>query len=123
MKTDILIEGSAVQSLMADAAMHIFKSKLEGYQSPLEPIISDAFKLNSDTIRAAVYKATAECVSSPDFAAQLVQHLNHKLANLVINKCSGLVEKSFQGLMQDQVLRNRLQSAVIAIIESTQTKP
>jgi hypothetical protein len=117
--SDILIEGNAVQSLMAEAALKIFKDKLEGYQSPLGPIIEDAFKINSDTIRSAVYKATAECVNSPGFAAQLVQHLNHKLANLVISKCTGLVEKSFQSLMQDQVLRNRLQSAVIAIIEKS----
>jgi hypothetical protein len=115
--SDILIDGNAVQSLMAEAALKVFKSKLEGYASPLESIITDAFKLNSDTIRAAVYKATAECVNSPDFAAQLVQHLNHKLANLVINKCAGLVEKSFNSLMQDAVLRNKLQSAVIEIIE------
>lgn len=117
MNTDIVIDGDAVQSLMAAAAMKIFKDKLEGYSSPLGPIIEDAFKLNSDTIRKAVYKATAECVGSDEFAASLVEHLNHKLANLVINKCAGLVEKSFNGLMQDPVLRNKLQTAVIAIIE------
>jgi molybdopterin-guanine dinucleotide biosynthesis protein A len=115
--SDILISGDAVQSLMAEAALRVFKSKLEGYQSPLEGIITDAFKVNSDTIRAAVYKATADCVNSPDFANQLTQHLNHKLANLVISKCSGLVEKSFQGLMQDAMLRTKLQSAVVSIIE------
>lgn len=114
--SDILIEGDAVQALMAEAALKIFKSNLEGYKSPLESIIVDAFKINSDAIRAAVYKATAECVNSPDFTAQLVQHLNHKLANLIINKCSGLVEKSFQELMQDAVLRNKLQTAVIDVI-------
>jgi hypothetical protein len=114
--SDILIDGDAVQSLMAEAALKVFKNKLEGYNSPLEPIIADAFKINSDTIRGAVYKATHECVSSPDFATQLVHHLNHKLANLVINKCAGLVEKSFNELMQDAVLRNKLQSAVIEII-------
>jgi hypothetical protein len=115
--SDILIQGDAVQALMAEAALKVVKNKLEGYNSPLEAIVTDAFKLNSDAIRAAVYKATAECVSSPDFGAQLVQHLNHKLASLVIAKCSGLVEKSFQGLMQDPILRNKLQSSVIAIIE------
>ena len=117
MKQDILVDSDAVLSIMAEAALKRFKEELEGYSSPLEPIIVDAFKVNSDTIRSAIYKATAECVNSPDFAAQLVEHLNHKLATLVINKCSGLVEKSFQGLMQDAVLRNKLQSAVIAIIE------
>lgn len=117
MKHDILIDGDAVQSLMAGAAMKIFKDKLEGYASPLTPIIEDAFKVNADTIRKAVYAATADCVNSPDFGKQLTEHLNHKLANLVINKCAGLVEKSFQSLMQDQVLRTKLQSAVIEIIE------
>lgn len=102
--------------------MKVFKNKLEGYNSPLEPIIADAFKVNSDVIRTAVYKATADCVNSPDFGAQLVQHLNRKLANLVISKCEGLVEKSFQSLMQDAVLRNRLQSTVIAIIEDATKK-
>jgi hypothetical protein len=117
MKHDILIDGDAVQSLMAASAMKLFKDKLEGYQSPLSPIIEDAFKVNSDTIRKAIYKATADCVASPDFGNQLVGALNHKLANLVINKCAGLVEKSFQTLMQDQTLRTKLQSAVLAIIE------
>jgi hypothetical protein len=116
MKQDILISNDALLDLLKEAAMKKFKDKLEGYGSPLEAIVMDAFKVNADTIRAAIYKATEECVNSPDFVSQLVGHLNHKLANLVINKCSGLVEKSFQELMQDAVLRNRLQSAVIAII-------
>lgn len=117
MKNDILISGDAILSLMAESAVKRFKDKLEGYNSPLDSIIEDAFKIHSDTIRAAVYKATAECVNSPEFGVQLVDHLNHKLANLVINKCSGLVEKSFQNLMQDAALRTKLQSAVVQIIE------
>ena len=118
MKTDILIDGERLQSLIAEAALARFKGSLEGYKSPLDSIVEDAFKMNSDTIRSAVYKATSECVSSPDFIAALVSHLNHKLANLIINRCSGLVEKSFHQLMQDPFLRNKLQSAVIAIIEN-----
>jgi len=55
-KTSILIDGDAVQSLMASAAMKLFKDKL-------------------------------------------------------------LVEKSFQNLMQDAVLRTKLQAAVVTIIE------
>jgi hypothetical protein len=72
-------------------------------------------------IRSAIYTATGECVNSPEFAAQLTDHLRRKLAVLVINKCSGLVEKSFQELMQDAVLRNKLQSAVIDIIKKEAT--
>ena len=116
-KTSILIDGDAVQSLMVSAAMKLFKDKLEGYASPLGPIIEDAFKVNAETIRKAVYTATADCVNSPDFGEQLVEHLNHKLANLIISKCTGLVEKSFQNLMQDAVLRTKLQAAVVTIIE------
>jgi hypothetical protein len=115
--SDIVISGDAVASLMAQAATKVFKEKLEGWQSPLGPIIEDAFKINSDAIRKAVYKATSECVNSPDFASQLTSQLNHKLANLIISKCSGLVEKSFNNLMQDAVLRTKLQSAVVEIIE------
>lgn len=115
--SEILVSKEVVLSVMAEAVVARFKGKLEGYSSPLDSIVEDAFKLNSDTIRKAIYKATSECVGSPDFAEQLRGHLNHKLANLVINKCSGLVEKSFQGLMQDAVLRNKLQTAVIEIID------
>lgn len=114
---DIVIDGKAVQAIMAAAALHTFKEKLEGWQSPLGPIIEDAFKVNADAIRKAVYSATTECVNSPSFQKQLVDQLNHKLANLVINKCAGLVEKSFNNLMRDEVLRTKLQTAVIALIE------
>jgi len=116
MANDILISREALQSIMAEAAISRFKSKLEGYSSPLDSIVEDAFKINSDAIRKAVYKATSDVVGSEDFSAQLTQHLNHKLANLVINKCAGLVEKSFAQLMQDQTLRTKLQTAVIDII-------
>lgn len=119
--TDIIIKAEAIQAIMAEAAVKVFKEKLEGYRSPLEPIIEEAFKANDAAIRKAVHAATSECVNSPDFAKQLVNQLNHKLANLVINKCSGLVEKSFNNIMQDAVLRTKLQTAVIAIIE--QVKP
>ncbi|WP_152051780.1 hypothetical protein [Tautonia marina] len=115
--SDIVIKGDAIEAIMAAAAIKVFKDKIEGWQTPLGPIIEDAFKLHSEAIRKAVYTATAECVNSPDFAKQLVHQLNHKLANLVINKCSGLVEKSFNNLMRDEVLRTRLQTAVIEIIE------
>jgi hypothetical protein len=114
---DIVINGNAIQSLMMEAALKVFKDTMEGYRSPLSPIIDDAFKLNSDAIRKAIYTATSQCVNSPDFATQLVQQLNHKLANLVISKCAGLVEKSFNNIMQDPILRTKLQASVIAIIE------
>lgn len=117
MKQDILISSDQVLALMAASAVNRFKNTLEGYQSPLDGIITDAFKVHGDAIRSAIYKATGDCVNSPDFAEHLMGALHHKLANLIINKCSGLVEKSFQTVMQDQVLRTKLQSAVIAIIE------
>lgn len=113
----ILLDETQLESLMARAAVSRFKEKLEGYSSPLDSIIADAFKMNEAAIRSAVYAATTECVKAESFQKQLTEALNHKLANLVINKCAGLVEKSFQSLMQDQVLRNKLQSAVIEIIE------
>jgi hypothetical protein len=115
--SDIIIEGDAIQAIMVDAVSKVFKDRLEGYQTPLEPIIKEAFAANDAAIRRAVHSATSQCVNSPDFAQQLVQQLNHKLANLIINKCSGLVEKSFNNIMQDAVLRTKLQTAVIEIIE------
>lgn len=118
MKQDIVIDGDALQSLLASAAVARFKNTLEGYNSPLDAIVADAFKINSDKIRNAVYKATSEVVASEDFARQLQGALNHKLANLVINRCAGLVEKSFHELMQDMVLRNKLQSAVVEIVQN-----
>ena len=115
--SDVIIDKDALLSLMAGAALTRFKDKMEGWQSPINGIVEDAFKIHSDAIRAAVYKATGDCVNSGDFQQKLTDQLNHKLANLIINKCSGLVEKSFNNLMQDAVLRTKLQSAVIAIIE------
>lgn len=114
----ILIDEEQVAALMANAAIMRFKQKLEGYSSPLDSIITDAFTINETAIRKAVHEATTKTVQSESFSKSLLDALNHKLANLVINKCAGLVEKSFQNLMQDPVLRNKLQSAVIAIIES-----
>lgn len=115
--SNIVLNEEQLESLLATAAVRRFKEKLEGYSSPLDGIIADAFKINEPAIRTAVYEATAKTVNSSAFTTSLVDALNHKLANLVINKCAGLVEKSFQGLMQDQVLRTKLQAAVIAIIE------
>lgn len=116
--SDIVINGDALNSLLASAALSRFKGSLEGYNSPLDSIIADAFKINSDKVRSAVYKATSAVVGSDDFAEQLQSALSHKLANLIINKCSGLVEKSFQEMMQDMVLRNKLQSAVVEIVSN-----
>jgi hypothetical protein len=115
---DILVDSRQVESIMAAAVVSVFKQKLEGYNSPLDSIVTDAFKINESAIRKAVYKATQDCIGSDAFGEQLTAALNHKLANLIINKCAGLVESSFQTIMQDQVLRTKLQAAVIAIIES-----
>lgn len=117
----ILIDEEQLMSIMAKAAISRFKEKLEGYSSPLDSIITDAFKVNEPTIRKAVYEATTNTVHSDSFGKALTEALNHKLANLVISKCSGLVEKSFQNLMQDQVLRTKLQAAVVSIIEDQTT--
>lgn len=114
---DIIIDAKQLEAIIVGAAIVQGKSVLEGWKSPLEPIILDAFKVNDGVIRQKIYAAVEGAVRDENFTASLREALNHKLANLVIQKCSGLVEKSFNNIMQDPILRTKLQTEVVKILE------
>lgn len=113
----VTIDNEAIKELMVKAVEGKITGVLGGYNSPLDKHVKEAFDKESETIRATILEAVSTCVRAPTFKKSLIEALNHKLANLVINRCSGLVEKSFNELMQDAVLRNKLQAAVIKITE------
>lgn len=111
------IDQQAIKDMMVKAVEGKIMNVLGGYNSPLDKHVKEAFDKEAETIRTTILEAVSTCVRTPTFKKSLIEALNHKLANLVINRCSGLVEKSFNELMQDAVLRNKLQAAVIKIVE------
>lgn len=115
--SDIIIKSADLEVILAQAILSKCKERLEGYNSPLNDMIVSIFNEQEPAIKAVVHEAVVGTVASDSFKKSLQDQLNKKLANLVINKCSGLVEKSFNSLMQDQVLRTKLQSEVVKIIE------
>lgn len=117
MAKDIIISSDTIKDIMVDAVGNRVRASVEGYKSPFDKHIQEAIQEQEENIKQAIHEAVSSAVKAPTFKKGLVEALNHKLANLVINRCSGLVEKSFNDIMQDAVLRNKLQAAVIKIIE------
>lgn len=115
--SNIVIKSDDLELIIVQALMTKCKEKLEGYSSPLNETIVSIFNEQEPVIKAVIHDAVVGTVASDSFKKSLQDQLNKKLANLMINKCSGLVEKSFNSLMQDQVLRTKLQNEVISIIE------
>ncbi len=112
METDKVIL-NAVQDGIRDGV----KSKLGGYNSPLDGIINDALKQHDAALRSMLYTAVQSAVGDEAFRNEVAIAVRHKLAQALIQKFGGELEKQVNVLKSDPATRARITLAIEAIVK------
>lgn len=103
---------SSVQSSIHEA----IKTKITSYDSPLNPIIIDAFKVHSDSIRGILYEALGECVKTKEFKQSVKEAFYHKVSRALVDGMAGSVDKAVNSFKQDPTIKAKMILAIEEII-------
>jgi len=98
------------------------KSRLEGYNSPLNPFIDEALENNKEGLRKVFHSAFEKVVSSEEFKEAVITAFHHRVAKMLVSKLSGSVEKAVNALRQDQATQARMILAIENIVEENAKK-
>lgn len=97
------------------------KTKLEGYNSPLDKLIKESVERHDGEIRNAL-DASIKGALQGDFALALQDACTRKLAKVLISKMEGELEKRVGELRQSPDFRARLTVVVDDLVKSMSAK-
>lgn len=103
-----------IQHSMADA----IKSVLEGYKSPITPLVQEVIERNRSAIEAQLNLAIHEAmvITQDEFTKQIKEKMVKSLVNNAIQQTGGLVDKTFNDLKQNPTFRAKLIVAVDSLL-------
>lgn len=93
------------------------KTKLSGYQSPLDGIIGDALKRHDADFRSMLYSAVQSAVGDENFRSYIAAAVRGKLAKVLIDRFGGELEKQVNILKSDPATRARITLAIEEIVK------
>ena len=96
------------------------KTKLTGYNSPLDKLIASALEVNHTTFRALLEQSIESCVDNVEFRDEIKQAVRSSLAKTLIQRFGGEIEKQVNVLKSDPTTRARI---TLAIEEIVKTQP
>lgn len=103
-----------VQSGIAKAV----NEKLGGYNSPLDKILQATIEAQSGEIRALLNSSVAAALASDGFREQIASSVRKKLADLLVQRFGGEMERQVNALKSDPSTRARITVAIDEIIQS-----
>lgn len=112
MDTDKLLEDA-----IRDGAREGIKSKLAGYNSPLEKLVTAAFDKFAPQVQQLLEDSIQSCVASDDFRKHVADAVNSNLAKILIQRFGGEVEKQVNALKSDPTTRARITLAIEQIVK------
>lgn len=99
------------------AITEAIKTKLGGYNSPLDGLIKQAIENNSVKISSMLNEAVATCLTG-DFKEKLQDACARKLAKVLISKAEGEIEKQANELRSSHEFRAKLTIAITETVKS-----
>lgn len=99
------------------AITEAIKTKLSGYNSPLDKLIEQAIDNNSAKISSMLNDAVATCLSG-DFKLSLQDACAKKLARVITSKAEGEIEKQANELRSSPEFRAKLTIAITETVKS-----
>ena len=90
---------------------------LTGYNSPLVKLATAVVEENSHELKAMINDSFTKVIHTDEFKQSIIDAFTHKIGRLLIDKSSGLLEKTVNDLRQDAVLKSRLALAVNNVVE------
>lgn len=68
--------------------------KLKGYNSPLQKIIDNAFKVHDTKLREIVYSSLSQTLEKKEFVEAVRQAFDHKIARAMVEHLSSTIDKA-----------------------------
>ena len=97
------------------------KSKLMGYNSPLEKMMTDCINEHGTAIKSLLSDAIAESVKDESFRLEIQTSLRSQLAKTLVQRFGGELEKQVNALKSDPTTRARITIAIEDIVRSSNT--
>lgn len=94
------------------------KSKLTGYNSPLDKLIQQSIEQHGAELRSLLENAISSSIESADFREEITQAVNRSLAKTLIQRFGGEIEKQVNVLKSDPITRARITMAIEEIVKS-----
>ena len=119
--TELNIEEGVMQAL-SKGIEKVIQSTLEGYNSPLAPIIEAVIKKHSDKIKSILDTEVEKSLNSKDFKKAIQEAIHHKVARIIISKMEGTLEKTVNDLRNSPEFKAKLTLAVTKIVSELEKK-
>lgn len=110
-----------VKNAICDGIREGVKSKLGGYNSPLDKLIAASLEKHSSEFRDLLESGIASCVVDAEFRDEITKAIQHKLASTLIQRFGGEMEKQVNVLKSDPTTRARITLAIEEIVKSKAT--
>lgn len=106
---------SEIRNSISDA----IKTKLGGYNTPLDGAIKSVFESQKDDVIAILKSVFQEVIGSDEFRATIKEEFQRKVAKNLVGMLEGQVTKAADALKQDPTMKSRM----ILAIEQMVTNP
>ena len=113
--TDKLLENA-----IYDGVREAVKSKLAGYNSPLEKLLEQAIAKHAPSIQALLCESLQSCIGDESFKQEIRDATRKILAKTLVARFGGELEKQVNTLKSDPATRARI---VVAIEDIVGSKP
>lgn len=100
-----------IVATVRDAITGAVKSKLEGYNSPLDPIIKTVIERRRAEFESMLDEAVTDSLKG-DFRTAMKEACTHKLARVIMSKTEGEIEKQANELRSSGPFRAQLTLAI-----------
>jgi hypothetical protein len=97
------------------------KSKLGGYNSPLDKMINECLQKHDSDFRNLLLAAIQSAVGDDQFRESIQQQVRHKLANVLVARFGGELERQVNALKSDPATRARITLAIEEIVKERST--
>lgn len=106
-----------ISNAIKDGIREGVKSKLGGYQSPLDKVIGEILTKYDGMIRTLLGGAIESAMGDEEFREQIRTQIRHKLASTLVARFGGEMEKQVNVLKSDPTTRARITLAIEQIVK------
>jgi len=108
----------SIKNAVIDGIREGVKTKLTGYNSPLDKLIAECLEKHSREFRDLLEGGIASCCTDETFRNDIQTAVRHKLAQTLIQRFGGELEKQVNVLKSDPTTRARITLAIEEIVKS-----
>lgn len=116
-KPERTLEQRVVHAVM-EGIHDAVKSKLTGYQSPLDEMIAEVIDGRRMEIQTLLTESVKSAIDDPEFRQEIKAATRSRLAGLLVQRFGGELEKQVNQLKQDPTTRAKVTTFLDEIVSS-----